>query len=131
MSKQSNKEIDGKNIYFSISAQNKGNTSAEIIGEYTNFVITKSKNEKSNSNISGSVIDFNIKTIGRWTFTDKKASVCMICKLPLKSEQDIKQCPMCNSLFHHEHIVEWLKVKGKCPVCQQNLGQEGLEIIKL
>ena len=122
---------DGNNIDFSIITSKNGNKSDDISGNFINFNLVKPKKESTKSLISGSTVDFTIKSIGNWSLTEKKSEICMICKLPLKSDQEIKQCPMCNSLFHQNHIIDWLRVKGKCPVCQQTLGPAGLESIKL
>jgi Zn finger protein HypA/HybF involved in hydrogenase expression len=43
---------------------------------------------------------------------------CKICKINLEPNQDIVNCPKCNSLFHIEHLQNWLKVKFHCPICQ-------------
>lgn len=50
--------------------------------------------------------------------------VCMICKLELRLEQKILQCPICLSLFHHDHLVSWLKNNQTCPVCGQQVIQQ-------
>jgi hypothetical protein len=43
---------------------------------------------------------------------------CKICKITLEPNQDIVICPKCNSIFHKEHLQNWLKVKFHCPICQ-------------
>ncbi len=98
----------------------------DIIVFDTNVVKDKSSGNKS---LSGKTLDFTITTIGKWSWEEKKAEVCMICKLPFKADQSIARCPMCHSLFHNDHIFEWLKVKGKCPVCLQALRPGGTEEI--
>jgi len=48
--------------------------------------------------------------------------ICMVCKLPFKSdEKNILQCPLCGSLYHQEHLLEWLTAKKTCPVCKEPL----------
>ena len=108
-------------------------SSKEIAGENIDFIITsaKSKTAVSSKNISGNALDFILNTVGRWSLEEKKSAICMICKLSLKPEQRITKCPMCESMFHQDHIVDWLKMKGKCPVCQQNLRPESLQRVKL
>lgn len=51
-------------------------------------------------------------------FTDR---VCAICKLPFQEEDYILACPNCESLYHGEHLIEWLVSNGKCPVCGEQL----------
>jgi hypothetical protein len=47
--------------------------------------------------------------------------ICMVCKLFLKEKDKILQCPVCESLYHRDHLLEWITVKKKCPVCSQVL----------
>lgn len=133
MSKRRSSEgiITGNNINFSITSTNHKDKSDYLEGDFINFDLVKAKKENTKSLTSGSVVDFAVKSIGSWSLTEKKPEICMICKLPLKQDQEIKQCPMCNSLFHQNHIIDWLRVKGKCPVCQQTLGPAGLETVNL
>ena len=42
---------------------------------------------------------------------------CMICKLEIREGQKIMICEGCLSLFHKEHILEWLETNFDCPVC--------------
>ncbi|MBD3191130.1 MAG: hypothetical protein GF308_10820 [Candidatus Heimdallarchaeota archaeon] len=46
---------------------------------------------------------------------------CAICKLELREEQVVVQCPHCLALFHLDHLVEWLKIEPECPICQVTL----------
>lgn len=46
-----------------------------------------------------------------------KEEKCSICKLELRKNQDILQCPECQALFHKEHLIDWLETKKDCPVC--------------
>ena len=98
---------------------------------YIKFSLEENRNKKNSSILTGSFVSFSIIEDGRWNWEESKAKICMICKLPLKENQTIAQCPMCQSLFHREHVFEWLKVKGKCPVCMQNLRPEGLQPTKI
>ncbi|NHJ88034.1 MAG: E3 ubiquitin protein ligase [Asgard group archaeon] len=47
--------------------------------------------------------------------------ICMICKLFLKSNDSILQCPTCESLYHTDHLLTWIKSKQRCPVCSEEL----------
>jgi hypothetical protein len=46
---------------------------------------------------------------------------CMICKLSFSEGQEILQCPLCEALYHHDHLIGWLEEKSKCPVCKEPL----------
>jgi len=60
-------------------------------------------------------------SVDRYTRKLEKDDVCMVCKLLLNKKDDILQCPRCESLFHNEHLLEWIKVRKKCPVCSHIL----------
>jgi hypothetical protein len=134
--------LKGKHIEFSTnqlkrsesqSKANKGKIVETIAGGFVEFNTNVSKKDtlQQTTTLSGSSVETNITNIGSWSWVEKKPTICMICKLPLKSSQTINRCPMCQTLFHSEHIFEWLKVKGKCPVCLQNLRPGGTEEVKL
>jgi hypothetical protein len=53
------------------------------------------------------------------SFCGTIVTTCAICKLPLKSEQEIKTCSNCQNTFHLSHLLEIIKETGKCPVCNQ------------
>ena len=54
-------------------------------------------------------------------YQDKKINevICPICKLLIKKEEFIVQCPYCLNLFHGKHLIEWLLKHNKCPICQE------------
>lgn len=134
--------LKGKHIEFSTNQlkrnvkqtnEKKSKVVETITGGFVVFNTTVSSKDtmEQTTLISGSNIETNISSIGSWSWVTKKPTVCMICKLPLKSTQSISRCPMCYTLFHADHVFEWLKVKGKCPVCLQNLRPGGTEEVKL
>lgn len=134
--------LKGKHIEFSTNQikrnvkqtnEKKSKVVETITGGFVVFNTTVSRKDtlEQTTLISGSNIETNISSIGSWSCVAKKPTVCMICKLPLKSTQNISRCPMCHTLFHADHVFEWLKVKGKCPVCLQNLRPGGTEEVKL
>ncbi len=45
---------------------------------------------------------------------------CGVCNLIIGNE-DYEECPYCDQASHTDHLLEWLKVKGKCPVCKHEL----------
>jgi outer membrane protein assembly factor BamB len=51
---------------------------------------------------------------------------CMICNLPITSEEECLRCPHCGNTAHKVHLLEWLHVKGCCPVCRMDLHEEDL-----
>jgi Zn finger protein HypA/HybF involved in hydrogenase expression len=55
------------------------------------------------------------------TTTYTKDDFCMVCKLSFKREKDILQCPICESLYHKEHLLDWIRTHKNCPVCSQSL----------
>ena len=132
-------ELIGRNVDFntknvgktSKSASSKKEPTIEGNHTITSIAVVKKTDKTTSTKISGDLVDFKVIQQGKWTWEEKKPSFCMICKLPFKPNREVARCPMCQSLFHREHIFEWLKVKGKCPVCQQALRPEGIEEVKL
>jgi hypothetical protein len=88
---------------------------------YLSLSFTNKKEKKKTELEKGHLFPLTAKIRGRLSWKKKTEFVCMICKLPLKKNQQIVQCPMCQSLFHQEHIREWLRMKKQCPVCRQEL----------
>ncbi len=50
-----------------------------------------------------------------------KDDICMVCKLSFKRKKDILQCPVCESLYHKKHLLDWIRTHKNCPVCSQTL----------
>ncbi|MFW9902862.1 MAG: RING finger protein [Candidatus Thorarchaeota archaeon] len=46
---------------------------------------------------------------------------CVICRHPIKTQENSVNCPSCNNFFHRNHLLEWLKVFNQCPICHQRL----------
>jgi RNA polymerase subunit RPABC4/transcription elongation factor Spt4 len=42
---------------------------------------------------------------------------CRVCGSPIVYGDEILQCPHCKAYAHKTHLIEWIKVKGYCPVC--------------
>lgn len=51
---------------------------------------------------------------------------CMVCGFGIKKQEQITSCPLCDNFFHGSHIREWLKTKGRCPVCKEILHEKDL-----
>ncbi len=47
--------------------------------------------------------------------------LCRISKLPLRTDQDVLQCPSCESYFIKNYLEDWLREKDVCPVCKYKL----------
>ncbi|MCK5158409.1 MAG: hypothetical protein KAR08_04590, partial [Candidatus Heimdallarchaeota archaeon] len=54
--------------------------------------------------------------------------LCSVCKLPISFGSEPLECYHCQNVAHKEHLLEWVKVKGTCPVCQQKLVADKLII---
>jgi len=51
---------------------------------------------------------------------------CQICRAMIVYGDVLLECPHCNNSFHSEHIREWLKVSGDCPVCKTRIYESDL-----
>ncbi len=47
--------------------------------------------------------------------------LCMVCNRAIGSTDATLQCPHCEGKAHRVHLLEYLKVKGKCPHCNIDL----------
>jgi hypothetical protein len=52
---------------------------------------------------------------------------CMVCGLNLYPSDQIAYCIHCGNPAHKTHLLEWVHVKGQCPVCGQHLNEEDVE----
>ena len=52
---------------------------------------------------------------------DLENQVCSLCKKDVKEGHVVLICPRCASLFHHDHLLDWLKDNPLCPVCDEDL----------
>lgn len=52
---------------------------------------------------------------------DLENQVCSLCNKTVKEGHVILICPKCASLFHHDHLLDWLKDNPLCPVCNEDL----------
>ncbi|MFW9915753.1 MAG: RING finger domain-containing protein [Candidatus Thorarchaeota archaeon] len=46
---------------------------------------------------------------------------CPICRQPIHEVTRLFYCPACHQAFHIEHFAEWVRQKGRCPLCQEEL----------
>ncbi|OLS17027.1 MAG: hypothetical protein HeimC3_50010 [Candidatus Heimdallarchaeota archaeon LC_3] len=53
---------------------------------------------------------------------------CPICKGSINFGEQIGKCSHCENFFHYSHASEWIKIKGKCAICNQEMNEEDLII---
>jgi hypothetical protein len=53
-------------------------------------------------------------------------SRCKICYGILRPGDTVVYCHHCSNPFHREHIWEWIKVSGQCPVCKMPISKSSL-----
>lgn len=53
-------------------------------------------------------------------------SPCIVCRLPIKQGSAVLGCPRCGGFAHRRHLLEWVKVKGRCPYCHRKLKENKL-----
>ena len=63
--------------------------------------------------------------IGEWDW--HKRERCIVCNLPIKKDEQIGRCPHCNHPAHLDHFLEWIKIKGACPVCKKKVQADKLK----
>jgi hypothetical protein len=51
----------------------------------------------------------------------EKVVKCPICTVPLQFGDDFVKCPHCKTFAHRDHLLEWIKIKGICPMCRKPL----------
>lgn len=56
----------------------------------------------------------------------EKVITCSVCKLPITFGESVGKCSLCENKAHLAHIQEWVKAKGKCPNCLQEIPHEGI-----
>ncbi len=52
---------------------------------------------------------------------DVVGSKCMVCRHLIKARSSYLRCPRCKGVAHRSHMLEWLKVNGRCPICRKKL----------
>ena len=50
-----------------------------------------------------------------------KLEKCIVCNLIIGKDDEITKCPYCSGIAHRDHILEYIKVKGQCPICGKEL----------
>jgi HEAT repeat protein len=57
----------------------------------------------------------------------RKDLKCVVCNLPIKNGEELVRCPSCGNLAHKSHMLEWLHIRGCCPVCGERILESELE----
>ncbi len=63
----------------------------------------------------------HLSAISRDTFTVETVEKCAVCSSGLYEGEEILLCPSCHAQGHRAHLLEFLKTKGLCPVCNQKM----------
>jgi hypothetical protein len=61
------------------------------------------------------------------TPTSGPQHLCMVCNGIIQSTESALQCPNCEGNAHRTHFLEYLKVKGSCPHCENQLDARDLK----
>ncbi|MHA1301796.1 MAG: hypothetical protein ACTSO9_20440 [Candidatus Helarchaeota archaeon] len=64
-----------------------------------------------------------ILSLGEWDWTKKEK--CIVCALPINEDDESPKvyCPHCRNPAHKNHILDWIKLRGTCPICRKNLSR--------
>lgn len=53
--------------------------------------------------------------------------MCVICMTQYEEDSQARDILKCGHMFHAECLETWLKVKQKCPLCNQDLKRHSLD----
>ncbi|MFQ5978577.1 MAG: hypothetical protein ACE5OZ_10665 [Candidatus Heimdallarchaeota archaeon] len=53
----------------------------------------------------------------------QKASFCSICRKSVSFGEAASLCPYCFTVYHEKHLLETIKVQGKCPMCKAEVAE--------
>jgi hypothetical protein len=67
------------------------------------------------------IVPTDIIFVEKYTAAIKKDDICMVCKLFIDESDEVLQCPICEVLYHEEHLLEWITKQKHCPVCATEL----------
>ena len=51
---------------------------------------------------------------------------CMVCGLAIQRSAQVAYCVHCGNVAHRLHLLEWIHVKGRCPICGEHLTEEDI-----
>jgi Zn finger protein HypA/HybF involved in hydrogenase expression len=46
---------------------------------------------------------------------------CLVCDLDMHSADALVLCPHCSNVFHKSHLIQWVRLKKRCPACGEHL----------
>lgn len=76
---------------------------------------------------SGKIEEVDDQGLGVCSNCGKKTPLCDICKNPMTSDQPLLLFETCGHIYHKEHILEWIKIKGTCPICKDKINEKTLK----
>ena len=92
---------------------------AERIQNQRTTQVQRQPSQVRNRTVSNSSKEVNVDSLIYTGSTD--GQICGICKLSFQEKQTVCTCPYCESLFHKNHLEEWLVDYNDCPVCNRDL----------
>lgn len=57
----------------------------------------------------------------------RSGTKCMVCNLQLEKADSVVWCPHCLSAAHKAHLLRWLGLKRRCPICGRELNETELK----
>ncbi len=51
----------------------------------------------------------------------KELTKCYICGISIERKDVITVCLDCGNIFHYNHYMTWIKLKGMCPICKKEV----------
>jgi predicted nucleic acid-binding Zn ribbon protein len=51
---------------------------------------------------------------------------CMVCGLAIRKSEPVAYCIYCGNVAHRLHLLEWVHVKGICPMCEEHLTEKDI-----
>jgi hypothetical protein len=51
---------------------------------------------------------------------------CMVCGLVVHKSEVVAYCIHCGNIAHRLHLLEWIHVKGLCPMCEERLTEKDI-----
>jgi hypothetical protein len=65
-------------------------------------------------------------SVEQQTFTFETVEKCAVCGYWVHPGELVVLCPSCQAQGHRTHMLEYLKAKGSCPVCNVRLNSQQL-----
>jgi hypothetical protein len=62
----------------------------------------------------------------RGTRQTRSMGRCMVCNLAVYDGEEARWCRFCGGLAHRTHLLEWVHIKGTCPICKNRLEEDDL-----